>query len=742
MPVIYTLTDEAPLLATYSLLPILSAYARQAGVAVQTRDISLAGRILAELADYLPSDKQAAHALNELGAATHQADANIIKLPNISASMPQLLAAIKELQGQGFPLPDYPTTPTSPAEAEIKARYDRVKGSAVNPVLRQGNSDRRSPASVKAYARRHPHRMGRWAPDSGTAVATMTDGDFHRNEASMVVDPDDVFTLRFVPDNPASERVIINGALAVGAGDVFDATFMSAQQLDQFLADQIARAKSSGLLFSAQLKATMMKVSDPVIFGHVIRALLPGVFARYGAELAAAGISPNDGLASIYAGVAQLPNGSEIAAAIQAELAAGPQLAMVDSDNGITGLHVPSDVIIDASMPAMIRAGGKMWGADGLEHDALAVIPDSTYAGVYQAVIDDCRELGALDPAVVGTVANVGLMAMAAEEYGSHANTFVAPSAGRVEVVSDDGTVLISQDVAAGDIWRACLTKAVAIADWVRLGVQRGRITGVPIVFWLDARRPHDAVLLTLVEKALFGLDADLLDGVDIHVMAPAEACLYTLARMRAGLDTISVTGNVLRDYLTDLFPILELGTSAKMLSVVPLMAGGGLFETGAGGTAPKHMQQLIAANHMRWDSLGEFLALAASFEHLARVSGNPRAAVLAQTLDQATEEYLNQNRSPQPNVGGIDNRGSHFYLAKYWADALAQQTDDAELAAAFTPLAARLAADEPTIVRELAEVQGEPVELGGYYRPDPVLADAVMRPSPTFRAALALLDE
>lgn len=755
MPVIYTLTDEAPLLATYSLLPIIKAYAQQAGVAVETRDLSLAGRILAAFPDYLTPAQQVSDALAELGAATADAQANIIKLPNISASVPQLKAAIKELQSHGYAVPDYPDTPDvsdgsgvpdgsgasgkSGQVQDVRDRYDAVKGSAVNPVLRQGNSDRRSPASVKAYARRHPHSMGVWASDSPTTVATMSDGDFHHNEASMVVDYDDVFTLRFVPET--GEPTIIRKKLRVGAGDVFDATFMSVRQLDTFLAAQIARAQAENLLFSVHLKATMMKVSDPVIFGHAVKALLPGVFAKYGAEFAAAGISPNDGLASIYAKVAALPAGAQITAAIKDELAAGPALAMVDSDKGITGLHVPSDVIVDASMPAMIRAGGKMWGADGLEHDVLAVIPDSTYAGIYQAVIDDCRERGALDPAVIGSVANVGLMAMAAEEYGSHANTFVAPAAGCVEVVSTTGEVLISQDVAAGDIWRACLTKAAAIADWVRLGVQRGRITGVPIVFWLDLRRPHDAVLMSKVEQALSQLDADDFAGVEIHVMAPAEACAYTLARMRAGLDTISVTGNVLRDYLTDLFPILELGTSAKMLSVVPLMAGGGLFETGAGGTAPKHMQQLVAKNHLRWDSLGEFLALAASFEHLARVSDNQRAAVLAQTLDQATAEFLNQNRSPERGIGGLDNRGSHFYLAKYWADALAAQHDDPQLAAAFAPLAARLDRDEAAIVAELAEVQGQPIDLGGYYQPDPVKADAVMRPSPTFKAALDTLN-
>ena len=770
MAIIYTLTDEAPLLATYSLLPIIQTYANQAGVTVETRDISLAGRILAAFPDSLRADQRVPDALAELGqAAALDNGANIIKLPNISASVPQLLAAIAELQGQGFAVPDYPLAPATESEQAVRAKYDEVKGSAVNPVLRQGNSDRRSPASVKAYARRHPHQMGAWAVDSPTAVATMSDGDFRHNEASMVVDADDVFVLRFVPDGAeaggargvgaagvgatvsttagaadsgTSGPILINDGLAVGAGDVFDATFMSARQLDAFLADQVARAKAENLLFSMQLKATMMKVSDPVIFGHGVRALLPNFFGQHGAELAAAGLTANDGLGSIITGLAKLPTGSDLLADLQAELAAGPELAMVDSDKGITGLHVPSDVIIDASMPAMIRAGGKMWGPDGLEHDVLAVIPDSTYAGVYQAAIDDSRERGALDPATIGSVANVGLMAMAAEEYGSHANTFVAPSAGRVEVVASSGEVLISQQVEAGDIWRACLTRAAAIADWVRLGVQRGRLTGEPIVFWLDTFRPHDAVLLTKVEQTLFQMDADALADVDIHVMAPAEACAYTLARMRAGLNTISVTGNVLRDYLTDLFPILELGTSAKMLSVVPLMAGGGLFETGAGGTAPKHMQQLVAANHMRWDSLGEFLALAASFEHLARVTDNPRAQVLAQTLDQATEEFLNQNRSPERAVGGLDNRGSHFYLAKYWAGALAAQIDDAELAATFAPLATRLDRDETAIVAELAAIQGQPTDLGGYYRPVPKLAAAAMRPSPTFNDALAELAE
>ena len=714
--IIYTLTDEAPALATASLLPIVQRFAQAAEIAVETRNISLAARILAAF-DLAPDD------LAELGASVSDPTANIIKLPNISASLPQLKAAITELQSQGFDLPEYEVA---------TATYDRVKGSAVNPVLRQGNSDRRAPAAVKAYAKAHPHRMGAWAPDSPANVATMDSGDFAHNEASVVCQ-EDRLAIRLVTGD--GEARLLKANIAVGDGDVVDASYLSAQALDSFLAAQVQRARKQGLLFSAHLKATMMKVSDPIIFGHVVRAVLPQVFEQYDDDLRAAGISANDGLASILAACDTLENGEAIRAAVVRGLESAPPLAMVDSDRGITSLHVPSDVIIDASMPAMIRAGGKMWGPDGVEHDTLAVIPDSSYAGVYQAVIDDCRLHGALDPANIGTVPNVGLMANAAEEYGSHPFTFLIETAGRVEVVSETtGEVLISHEVEAGDIWRMCRTKDAAIQDWVALAVRRARLSNMPIVFWLNGRRPHDYLLLSKLEQTLPSLDTD---GLDIHVMPPPEACAFALARMRAGLDTIAVTGNVLRDYLTDLFPILEVGTSAKMLSIVPLMAGGGLFETGAGGSAPKHVQQLVRQNYLRWDSLGEFFALAASFEHFAQAIGNLRATVLAQTLDAATGRFLEEDRSPGRRLGSIDNRGSHFYLALYWAEALAAQTDDAGLAATFTRLAKRLAADESKIVDELLAVQGQPVEIGGYYRPDPALVTAVMRPSPTFNAAL-----
>ncbi|MFE7405389.1 NADP-dependent isocitrate dehydrogenase [Isoptericola sp. NPDC057559] len=732
--IIYTHTDEAPLLATYSFLPIVEAYAAQAGVTLETRDISLAGRILAQFPERLSDDQRIGDALAELGALATTPEANIIKLPNISASQPQLKAAIAELQGQGYDIPDYPEDPQTDADKDVRARYDKVKGSAVNPVLREGNSDRRAPASVKNYAKAHPHRMGAWSPDSRTSVATMSSGDFFSHEKSVVIPADDTLTIRLV--TPAGTFVLKDG-LKVEAGEVVDATFMSVAALNTFLAEQVARAKAEGVLFSAHLKATMMKVSDPIIFGHVVQAFFPALFEKYGDQLKAAGISPNDGLGGLLAAVDTLPDGAAIKAAVEQGLADGPALAMVDSDRGITNLHVPSDVIIDASMPAMIRGGGHMWGPDGKEHDTLAVIPDSSYAGVYQTVIDDCRVNGALDPATMGSVPNVGLMAKKAEEYGSHDKTFEIPADGTVEVVDAAGDVLLSHDVQAGDVWRACTTKDVAIRDWVKLAVNRARATGSPAVFWLDAQRAHDAQLIAKVEEYLGDHDTD---GLDIHVMAPAEATAFSLARIRQGLDTISVTGNVLRDYNTDLFPILELGTSAKMLSVVPLMNGGGLFETGAGGSAPKHVQQLLAENYLRWDSLGEFFALAASFEHLATATGNARAQVLADTLDRATGTFLDQDKSPTRRVGGIDNRGSHFYLALYWAQELAAQSDDAELAAAFGPLAASLAEQEQTIVEELVGVQGSPADIGGYYRPDAVKAAAVMRPSATFNTALEAL--
>ncbi|MFE5342554.1 NADP-dependent isocitrate dehydrogenase [Isoptericola sp. NPDC056578] len=732
--IIYTHTDEAPLLATYSFLPIVEAYAAQAGVTLETRDISLAGRILAQFPERLTDDQRIGDALAELGELATTPGANIIKLPNISASVPQLKAAVAELQAQGYDVPSYPEDPQTDAEKDVRARYDKVKGSAVNPVLREGNSDRRAPASVKNYAKAHPHRMGAWSADSRTNVATMGSDDFFSNEKSVVVPADDTLTIRLV--TPAGTTVLKDG-LKVEAGEVVDATFMSVAALNTFLAEQVARAKAEGVLFSAHLKATMMKVSDPIIFGHVVQAFFPALFEKYGDQLKAAGISPNDGLGGLLATVDTLPDGAEIRAAVEQGLADGPALAMVDSDRGITNLHVPSDVIIDASMPAMIRGGGHMWGPDGKEHDTLAVIPDSSYAGVYQTVIDDCRANGALDPATMGSVPNVGLMAKKAEEYGSHDKTFEIPADGTVEVVNAAGDVLLSHDVQAGDIWRACTTKDVAIRDWVKLAVNRARATGSPAVFWLDAQRGHDAQLIAKVEEYLGDHDTD---GLDIHVMAPAEATAFSLARIRQGLDTISVTGNVLRDYNTDLFPILELGTSAKMLSVVPLMNGGGLFETGAGGSAPKHVQQLLAENYLRWDSLGEFFALAASFEHLATVTGNARAQVLADTLDRATGTFLDQDKSPTRRVGGIDNRGSHFYLALYWAQELAAQSDDAELAAAFGPLAASLAEQERTIVDELVGVQGSPADIGGYYRPDAAKAAAVMRPSATFNTALEAL--
>ncbi|MDZ5664247.1 NADP-dependent isocitrate dehydrogenase [Nocardioides sp. S-58] len=732
--IIYTHTDEAPLLATYSFLPIIAAYAKTAGVDVETRDISLAGRVIAQFPDRLTDEQRLDDALAELGELATQPEANIIKLPNISASIPQLKATIAELQSQGYDLPAYPENPQTDEEREVRARYDRVKGSAVNPVLREGNSDRRAPASVKNYAKSHPHSMGAWSSDSRTSVATMGHDDFRSNEQSVVIDGDD--TLSIVHVGTDGETVLKEG-LAVLAGEVVDATFMSAAHLDEFLEAQVARAKEDGVLFSAHLKATMMKVSDPIIFGHVVRAYFADVFARYGEQLAAAGLSANDGLGGILSGLDQVEGGAEIKAAFEAGLSSGPALAMVDSDKGITNLHVPSDVIIDASMPAMIRTSGHMWNADGQEQDTLAVIPDSSYAGVYQAVIDDCKAHGALDPSTMGSVPNVGLMAKAAEEYGSHDKTFEIPAAGKVEVRNAAGEVLMSHDVEAGDIWRACQTKDASIRDWVKLAVTRARASATPAVFWLDESRAHDANLIAKVNDYLAEHDTD---GLEIEVMAPAAATTYSLERIRRGEDTISVTGNVLRDYNTDLFPILELGTSAKMLSIVPLMNGGGLFETGAGGSAPKHVQQLVKENYLRWDSLGEFFAIAASLEHLAGYDDNARAKILGDTLDRATETFLNEDRSPGRKLGTIDNRGSHFYLALYWAEELAKQTDDSALAEAFAALASTLREDEQTIVDELLAVQGQPADIGGYFRPDPEKAAAVMRPSATFNEALATL--
>ena len=733
--IIYTHTDEAPLLATYSLLPIVEAFAATAGVELETRDISVAARILAAFPEYLTPEQQVPDALAELGELATTPEANIIKLPNVSASIPQLKAAVEELQEQGFALPDYPDNPTTDDERAIQARYSKIKGSAVNPVLREGNSDRRAPASVKNYAKKHPHRMGAWSPQSRTRVATMAAGDFFSNERSVVIPAADVLTITHIAAD--GTRTVLKDSLPVLAGEVVDATFMSASALRTFLTEQIAAAKAEGLLFSVHLKATMMKVSDPILFGHVVQTFFPALFEQYGAQLAAAGISANDGLGALLAAVDTLPDGEAIKAAVAQGIADGPALAMVDSDKGITNLHVPSDVIIDASMPAMIRNGGKMWGPDGAEADTIAVIPDSSYAGIYAAAIEDCRVNGALDPATMGSVPNVGLMAKAAEEYGSHDKTFQITADGRVEVTDSSGAVLLSHEVEAGDIWRACQTKDAPIRDWVKLAVTRARASGSPAVFWLDAERAHDANLIAKVNAYLPEHDTT---GLSIEIMDPAAACTFSLERARRGEDTISVTGNVLRDYNTDLFPILELGTSAKMLSVVPLMNGGGLFETGAGGSAPKHVQQLVKENYLRWDSLGEFFALAASFEHLATSTGNARAQVLADTLDRATGTFLDQDKSPTRKLGGIDNRGSHFYLALYWAQELAAQQVDAELAASFAPLATALTQGEEAIVAELVAVQGSPADIGGYYRPDAAKAEAVMRPSTTLNEALAAL--
>jgi isocitrate dehydrogenase len=733
--IIYTRTDEAPLLATYSFLPVISAYAAKAGVEVETRDISLAGRIIAQFPERMTDEQRLDDALAELGELAKTPEANIIKLPNISASIPQLKAAIKELQEQGYDLPAYPDEPKTDEEREARARYDKVKGSAVNPVLREGNSDRRAPASVKNYARKHPHSMGEWSHASRTNVTHMEADDFRNNEKSTVVESDGSVRIELQGDDGST--TVLRESVPVLAGEVIDATAMRVASLREFLTEQVARAKAEDVLFSIHLKATMMKVSDPIIFGHVVRAFFPDVFAEYGEQLAAAGLSPNDGLGGILSGLEGLEGGEAIKAAIQKGLDEGPRLAMVDSDRGITNLHVPSDVIVDASMPAMIRTSGHMWGPDGNEADTLAVIPDSSYAGIYQAVIDDCRAHGAFDPATMGSVPNVGLMAQAAEEYGSHDKTFEVPTTGTVRVVDEAGDVLLEHVVSAGDIWRMCQTKDVPIRDWVKLAVTRARATGAPAIFWLDGDRAHDA---NLIEKVRLYLSDHDTEGLDISILPPVEAIAVSLERIRKGDDTISVTGNVLRDYNTDLFPILELGTSAKMLSVVPLINGGGLFETGAGGSAPKHVQQLVKENYLRWDSLGEFLALAESFGHLAEKTDNARARVLAETLDRATGTFLDENKSPARKVGSIDNRGSHFYLALFWAEELAAQSDDAELAADFGDLAKTLRDNESTINDELIGVQGSPADIGGYYRPDGDKASEVMRPSKTLNEALASL--
>jgi isocitrate dehydrogenase len=729
----YTYTDEAPLLATYSLLPVLRAFTGAAGIAFQIKDISLAARILAVFPDYLDPAHFQPDDLAELGHMVHEPTANIIKLPNVSASVPQLRAAIAELQAKGYTVPDYPADPKTDAEREIRRRYDDVKGSAVNPVLRQGNSDRRAPASVKAYARAHPHSMGAWSTDSKTRVSHMVADDFRHTEQSAVMDKDGSVRIELLGADGST--TVLKPEVKLLAGEIIDASVMRAATLVEFLKAQVARAKAEGVLYSVHLKATMMKVSDPVIFGKAVEAFFPKTFTAYGKDLDAAGLHARDGLGVILPRLSELPNGDEIRASFDAELAEGPELAMVDSNRGITNLHVPSDVIVDASMPAMIRTSGHMWGPDGEEHDTLAVIPDSSYADVYGVVIDDCRANGALDPTTMGSVPNVGLMAQAAEEYGSHDKTFEIVAPGTVRVVENgSGRAVFELPVATGDIFRMCQTKDVPVRNWVKLAVDRARTSGDPIVFWLDETRPHDANLIAKVREYLKDEDTS---GLGIEIMSPAKATAFSLVRARRGENTISVTGNVLRDYLTDLFPILELGTSAKMLSVVPLIEGGGLFETGAGGSAPKHVQQLVKENYLRWDSLGEFLALVPSLELMGRQTGNPRAQILADTLDRATATLLNENKSPTRRLGGLDNRGSHFYLALYWSQELAKQTEDVDLAAWFEPLAKALTEKEKEIVDELIGVQGSPADLGGYYRPDSRLADQVMRPSATFNAAL-----
>lgn len=735
--IIYTYTDEAPMLATASFLPIVRAFASKAGVELETRDISLAGRIVAAFNDVLPEDQQVNDSLAELGELVKEADANIIKLPNISASVPQLVAAVKELQAAGFDLPEFPYEVTTDEEREIRERYSTAMGSAVNPVLREGNSDRRAPRAVKQFAKNNPHSMGEWSKNSKTNVATMDKDDFFSNEQSVTIGQNDTLTIRHT-DADGNVTVLKDG-LKVLKGEIVDSTFMSAKALDAFLAEQIKRAKDEGVLFSAHLKATMMKVSDPVLFGHIVKAYFPEVFRKFGPQLQEAGLSANNGLAGIESGLSDL--NSDIAEGVRNEIVDaydnGPDLAMVNSHRGITNLHVPSDVIVDASMPAMIRSGGQMWNKNDETQDTLAVIPDSSYAGVFQVVIEDCRANGAFDPTTMGTVPNVGLMAQKAEEYGSHDKTFVMESDGTMEVVDSSGNALMSHKVETGDIWRAVQTKDVPVRDWVKLAVTRARATKTPAIFWLDAERAHDAQLIEKVKTYLADHDTD---GLEIKIMAPERATQYTVDRLRKGEDTISVTGNVLRDYLTDLFPILELGTSAKMLSIVPLLNGGGLFETGAGGSAPKHVEQLLEENHLRWDSLGEFLALAVSFEHLATATDNSRAQVLADALDAGTGLYLEEGRSPSRKVGELDNRGSHFYVALYWAEALAEQTEDADLAAAIKPVAQELRANEEAILTELNEVQGKEVSINGYYYPNNDMTSEVMRPSATLNRIIDTL--
>ncbi|WP_226427545.1 NADP-dependent isocitrate dehydrogenase [Xanthomonas sp. NCPPB 2865] len=735
--IIYTLTDEAPYLATQSLLPIIDAYTNTAGIVVETRDISLAGRILSLFPEHLSDAQKIADDLGELGELATTPEANIIKLPNISASVPQLKAAIAELQGQGYALPAYPDTPKDDAEKDIKARYDKVKGSAVNPVLREGNSDRRAPLSVKNYARKHPHRMGKWSSDSKSHVAHMDDGDFFGSEQSATVAAAGALKIEFVGNDGSSS--VLKDKVAVKAGEIVDAAVLSKRALASFIDAQIADAKAKDVLFSVHLKATMMKVSDPVLFGVVVGEFYKDTLSKHAEALASVGFDPNNGIGDLYARIATLPDDqqAQIKADIQAEYAQRPALAMVNSDKGITNLHVPSDVIVDASMPAMIRDSGQMWNAEGKLQDTKAVIPDRCYADVYQAVIDDCKAHGAFDPSTMGSVPNVGLMAQKAEEYGSHDKTFQIAAAGTVKVTDDTGATVFEHAVEAGDLWRMCQVKDAPIQDWVKLAVERARLSETPAVFWLDKARAHDAQVIAKVETYLKDHDTN---GLDIRILPPVEATTFSLERIRKGQDTISVTGNVLRDYLTDLFPILELGTSAKMLSIVPLMAGGGLFETGAGGSAPKHVQQFVEQNSLRWDSLGEFLALAASLEHLGNRYDNPSATVLAKALDVANGQFLDNNKSPARKVGELDNRGSHFYLAMYWAQALAAQTEDTALQAKFAPLAKALTENEATIVAELNGAQGKPVEIGGYYHSDLAKVSEAMRPSKTFNDVLATL--
>lgn len=731
--IIYTKTDEAPALATYSLLPIIQAFARPSGVAFETKDISLAGRIIALFPEYLDEAQRIPDDLALLGDLAKTPEANIIKLPNISASVPQLVAAIRELQGQGYALPDYPVEPKTDEEKEIKSRYDKVKGSAVNPVLREGNSDRRAPQSVKAYARKHPHTMGAWSADSKSHVASMSDGDFYGSEKSVTIDGATTVKIEHVA---GGKTTVLKEGIKLLDGEIIDASVMRKDRLRSFLAEQIKDAKDKDVLFSIHLKATMMKVSDPIIFGHAVEVYYEEVFKKHSELFAKIGVNANNGIGDVYAKIATLSEAQRMV--VQADLDAiyknRPEMAMVNSDKGITNLHVPSDVIIDASMPAAIRTSGQMWGPDGNQKDTKYVIPDRSYAGVYQEVIDFCKANGAFDPTTMGSVPNVGLMAQKAEEYGSHDKTFEIPAAGTVQVVDATGKVLISHEVSQGDIWRMCQVKDAPIQDWVKLAVTRAKATGAPAVFWLDKNRAHDAELIRKVNQYLPTFNTD---GLETHIMSPVEATRFSLERIIKGEDTISVTGNVLRDYLTDLFPILELGTSAKMLSIVPLMNGGGLFETGAGGSAPKHVQQFEEENHLRWDSLGEFLALAASLEHMSKTTNNPRAQILADTLDKATGKFLDNAKSPSRKVKELDNRGSHFYLAMYWAETLATESDDAELREKFAAIANVLKTNEAKIIKELNDVQGKAMDIGGYYQPNPVLASQAMRPSATLNAIL-----